>query len=176
MKSTNDLIGRQFGQLTVVGLCEERYPVMKRAMWFCKCSCGNHVARENGHLKQSVNPTCHECIPKYTGIRHTTHGDAKDGVLTTLYRRWCGMKTRCLNPREPVYKWYGGKGIKICSEWREYKNFRSWALTHGFQDHLTIERKNSDGNYEPSNCEWITKSENSRRARLKKNASKFQQN
>jgi hypothetical protein len=167
MKSINDLIGQTFGQLNVIGLCEERYPVMKRAMWFCRCSCGNHVARENGHLKQSRNPTCHECIPKYIGIRHTKHGDAKRGMFTNLYKRWRGIKTRCSNKNEPNYKWYGGRGIRLCKEWRDFSNFKKWAIANGFEKHLTIDRIDSNKNYQPSNCRWITKRENSQRAYAK---------
>lgn len=163
MKTTNDLMGRQFGQLTVIGLCAERYPIGKRSVWLCLCTCGNHVPRENQKLKQSLNGTCHECIPKFLGERKRKHGDARK---TELYERWAGMRSRCLCITKDNYRWYGGRGIKICEEWNDFSVFKEWALLSGYSAGLTIERIDPNGNYEPSNCEWITKSENSRRARL----------
>ena len=74
------------------------------------------------------------------------------------------MKIRCYNPKRKEYKTYGGKGIIICDEWLEsFDNFAIWALNNGYELGLTIDRIDSDGNYEPSNCRWLSRSENSRR-------------
>ena len=73
-----------------------------------------------------------------------------------LYRIWNSMRQRCENPKAISYKYYGGKGIFVCDEWKEFKNFLAWALNNGYADNLTIDRKDSDGNYEPSNCKWAT--------------------
>lgn len=71
------------------------------------------------------------------------------------------MKPRCLSPNDPHYKWYGGRGIIVCDEWKNsYENFRDWAMSNGYTDDLTIDRIDNDGNYEPSNCQFITASEN----------------
>lgn len=84
-----------------------------------------------------------------------------------LYRIWCGMKQRCHGPKSKATRYYGDKGVSVCSEWRwNFKAFKQWATSHGYADDLTIDRIDSNGNYEPSNCRWITWSENSRRARL----------
>lgn len=64
------------------------------------------------------------------------------------------------------YKNYGGRGISVCEEWQSYQGFYNWAMTHGYADGLTIDRIDVDGNYEPSNCQWITMSENSRKAAI----------
>ena len=69
------------------------------------------------------------------------------------------MKSRCLNPNSCNYKHYGEREISICEEWiNDYKTFKNWALENGYSDYLTIDRINNDGNYEPDNCRWATKS------------------
>ena len=82
-----------------------------------------------------------------------------------LYVIWLGMKQRCHSKgnKSTVTRWYRDKGISVCDEWRNnFANFKEWALSHGYQDDLTIDRINPFGNYEPENCRWITRSENSK--------------
>lgn len=78
---------------------------------------------------------------------------------TRLYGVWQDIKTRCCNSNAKNYKYYGGRGISICPEWKSFDVFRKWALENGYNDALTIDRINVDGNYEPSNCRWSTKKE-----------------
>lgn len=73
---------------------------------------------------------------------------------TRLYRIWCLMKGRCFNKNLPNYENYGARGITVCDEWLKFENFYEWAVNNGYREDLTIERKNNDGNYEPSNCKW----------------------
>lgn len=80
-----------------------------------------------------------------------------------LYSIWKGMNKRCNNPNCKDYRWYGGKGIKVCEEWRDYLKFREWALEHGYIIGLTIDRIENDKGYEPSNCQWLTQSENAKK-------------
>ena len=68
------------------------------------------------------------------------------------------MKQRCLNPNNTAYKFYGGRGITICDEWLDFNNFYNWAMANGYSDSLTIDRINNDGNYNPDNCRWTTRS------------------
>ena len=85
----------------------------------------------------------------------TVHGMSR----TRLYHIWNGMRQRCENPKAISYKYYGAKGVTVCAEWKAFKNFCDWALNNGYAENLTLDRVNSDGNYEPSNCKWATNKE-----------------
>jgi hypothetical protein len=88
---------------------------------------------------------------------HYIHGMYR----TRIYKIWRCMKGRVLNPNSEVYHRYGGRGITLCDEWHEFIPFMNWALSHGYAENLVLDRENNDGNYEPSNCRWITRKENS---------------
>ena len=79
---------------------------------------------------------------------------------TRLYTIWCFMKKRCLNNNRRDFKYYGGRGIKVCDEWKEnFKCFYEWAMSSGYADNLTLDRIDANGNYKPSNCRWVTMKE-----------------
>jgi hypothetical protein len=87
-------------------------------------------------------------------------------VHKRIYQCWIDMKKRCYYTHCNNYQNYGARGISICEEWlSDWKVFRDWALVNGYDEHLTIERKNVSGNYEPSNCCWITKAEQQKNKR-----------
>jgi DNA-binding XRE family transcriptional regulator len=79
---------------------------------------------------------------------------------TKLYMVWCSMKQRCQNPNNPSYKTYGGRGIEVCAEWYDFARFADWAIEHGYQDGLEIDRANNDHGYSPKNCRWVSPKEN----------------
>lgn len=83
--------------------------------------------------------------------RKTTHGQTN----TKLYHIWTSMKKRCYNKNSQNYSHYGGRGIKICQEWRDdFMNFYNWAMNNGYKEGLTIDRTDVDKDYSPSNCQW----------------------
>lgn len=89
-----------------------------------------------------------------------THGMSN----TRIYRIWQGMKQRCKSTRKKIRAIYFDKGITVCDEWKDdFLSFYNWAMENGYFDNLVIDRENPNGNYEPSNCKWITKEQNSKK-------------
>lgn len=101
---------------------------------------------------------------KSCGCNRIIHGETG----TRLYVTWHQMKRRCLEKNNKDYKNYGRRGIKVCKKWLKYILFRNWAIDNGYKNDLTIDRIDNDGNYEPNNCRWISRLENSRNRRTNK--------
>jgi hypothetical protein len=152
-----DLTGRTFGRLTVLGF-SHRGPG-RRMYWTCRCLCGAVRKIQSCSLRSGASKSCGCYREQIMRLNSLTHG----GIYTRLYRTWQNMISRCTYPSQPNYAWYGAKGITVCPSWRhDFAAFRCWALANNYTDQLSIDRIDSEGNYEPSNCRWITRSENSR--------------
>jgi hypothetical protein len=81
---------------------------------------------------------------------------------THIYAVWMNMKARCNNPNGKDYRYYGGRGIRVCDEWGDFVNFKKWADENGYDQSLEIDRKDNNGDYSPANCRFITHAINSR--------------
>ena len=160
MGKFQDLTGRVFGSRTVL----HRLPNSDtgHTRWLCRCACGDESPAYAANLVRGRSNRCAVCGLK--DMRGQGGGDRTHGLCgERLYTTWSNMVQRCENPRHPMFRYYGAKGVCICRAWRGFEGFYAWAKSSGYRDDLTIERRDSNGNYEPSNCEWITLSENSRR-------------
>lgn len=154
MSKMIEMAGAKVGLLTVIRRADNiTTPNGTFAAWECVCDCGNHIIAR-GYCLRSGNTTSCGCRRKETlSALMTTHGQSN----TRLYQIWCGMKKRCYNPRASIYKHYGGRGIKMCTEWRDdYMAFHNWATVHGYTGVLSIDRIDVNGDYTPSNSRWVT--------------------
>lgn len=186
-----NLIGQKFGRLTVIEKVGTRKkPCGKTIMiWKCKCDCGNITEANTSALRSGEKSSC-GCLRKerkpksgkktndnqIRNIKNYDTGEYLQAICSEhglsrsrLYNIWQAMKTRCYNKNHKFYKDYGGRGIKICKEWQhDFMSFREWAVNNGYKDSLTIDRIDVNGNYEPSNCRWVTMSVQNKNKRAKK--------
>lgn len=154
MYKHNDLTGMRFGNLTAlkeVGRSKDRH-----ILWECICDCGKTVIVQSNRLTGNHTKSC-GCIQKDAV---TKHGDCRVKQKSRLYIVLRSMIARCEHPNRKEYAYYGGRGIKVCQDWKKYESFKEWAFANGYDENAdfgkcTIDRINVDGDYEPSNCRWV---------------------
>lgn len=159
-----------FGRWTVVrDAPPRRRPYGTIPMVVARCSCGKRRLVQLPNLRSGKSKSCGCFRAKRTAEIRIVHGDARKGFQTVEYYCWQAMRRRCLNPRNPGFENYGGRGISICPRWSDYSAFLVDMGRKPSPSH-SLERKNVDGNYEPSNCRWATareqRSNQRRRARI----------
>lgn len=162
-----DLTGQRFGRL------QAQWPAgmarLHRPHWLCLCICGTLVVIEGANIRAGHSHSCGCAGSRRTiGKRSLRHGHARRGGASREYRTWQGMIKRCTNPRSKDWENYGERGIKVCARWRF--SFSDFLADMGPKPiGKSIERINNDGDYEPGNCKWATRSEqNSNQRRNKK--------
>lgn len=148
-------VGDKFGKLTVV---ESRKFIRSKDKYVikCQCECGKKFYAQSYNLSHGLATSC-GC-----GQIKIKHGLSKD----RLYRIWNSMHRRCYDKKQRSYQWYGLRGINVCNDWKDFNNFRLWAISNGYNNSLTIDRLHPYKDYCPENCVWVTKEENSRRRNL----------
>jgi hypothetical protein len=155
-------VGDQLGLFTVVeGPCQRERNGARRTMVKVECQvCG----REKWHLvAELLRASCY--------CNTERHGHARKRDRHPLYTVWTNLTQRCTNPNHPQYPDYGGRGIQVCDEWRDAAQFLVWAGSAGWEPGLQIDRRDNDGDYEPSNCRFVTPSVNASNRRPKQKGS-----
>lgn len=160
-----DLTGKKFNSLTVL----ERYgnDSQGSVTWKCKCDCGNETITTSRNLTSGHTKHCKVC-----GVKASSNAKIKHNMTDTrLYQIWLNMKRRCDNRKTDSYKLYGERGIKVCEEWKNsFEAFAEWSFQNGYSEEkaardCSIDRKNNNKGYEPSNCRWISQKEQARNRR-----------
>ena len=146
-----DLTNQKFGKLLVL---EKAITQNEKVMWKCLCDCGNIVIVKGVNLKNNRTKSC-GCLKKELIVNRSTKHNQRH---TKLYEVWKTMKQRCYNPNNKSFKNYGGRCISICEEWKNnFTAFYNWSMQNGYEENLSIDRINNNGNYEPSICRWTTR-------------------
>lgn len=154
-----DMTNQKFGRLTVMEVAPrpDTAKTTHHKHWLCRCTCGREKVVDGSSLRKGLTKSC-GCLAR-EGTSNLKHGKSK----TRLYGILADMRQRCTNPNNKSYKYYGGRGIKVCDEWLDkdkgFTSFYNWAMANGYSDDLTIDRINPNGDYSESNCRWATASE-----------------
>ena len=143
----DEMIGIKVGKWTVLSISGRSFKSLK---YLCRCDCGNEAEIHGPHLRQRNTTQCRPCANREKAQKNIRHGKA----TSSTYKIWNQIHQRCKNPKTTHYHRYGGRGISVCERWNDFRNF---LYDMGERPAgLELDRIDNDGNYEPSNCRWVT--------------------
>lgn len=164
MPKYKNMIGQRFGRLVVLSRAEN--DAQQNARWLCRCDCGKEKIIQGGSLRNGKIRSCGCLLSEKSKERMTSIATKHGHSDSLLYGVHQSMIERCYKPSCKAFKCYGARGIVVCDEWlNDFMTFYSWAMENGYREGLAIDRINNDGNYEPSNCHWVTPLENCQNTR-----------
>lgn len=152
MVKAKDITGERFGRLVALHPDNSTRPKSSTALfWKFQCDCGNTTIANGNEVRKGKIKSCGCFHNESVSKRFKKHGQSG----SKLYDVWAAMKQRCYNPNNKDYKNYGNRGISMSTSWRNnFSEFEKWAHQNGYQERLSIDRINYNGNYEPNNCRW----------------------
>lgn len=167
-----DLTGRRFERLVALNFSHK--DKNRKTYWDFRCDCGAIKTLRSDSVKSGAIRSC-GCMKSEQDVQNLNAWRRLDKTLEidetyeTLGRRYAAIKQRCYDVHYWTYKHYGARGIRMCDEWLySFKNFYDWCISNGYRKDLEIDRIDNDGNYQPSNCRFVTRSENVNNRRCSK--------
>lgn len=158
-KVKNDLTGKKYGRLTVLGVDDREG---RKTYYCCQCDCGNIKIVRSDSLTAGTIRSC-GCLKKEQDQINLTANHSHKMSGTRIYQIWQGIKDRCYNPHNTRFNYYGGRGITVCEAWiNDFSAFYEWSIKNGYSKELTIDRINNDKGYSPDNCRWANQKQQSR--------------